>query len=397
MRSVVTWAVVGALGFLSLAAAFDALRGGAGAPTASRSDPPRRGLAAIGHAISAPPPRLRRRIELRAELRRAGARGALYFTDAECRLWALELPQLDWRWKRSASAPDCRFALAPDGSSIVFGQAVWSPHGDLWAVDESRSSLIEVSSPVTGWDYRFEGSDPSFRPNGALTFTREGELWEWSDRCRPGTREVVFRGRMSIGRCARVLLNRSWTRRTLGPRLRSSLSDTAISDAVWLDELTVVVRVQGIREQVLAVVRGNDVLAAIGAFRAFGAVVPGKLGISPHGAYVTARFGADLDVLAFDRHLRTQFVPRGVGHAREIAWSPDECLAAVETGRSIVVVRLRAPARPIRLPLTVSHLAWSAEVAEHVTRGSRSSNAKIHRGFARQAPTKSMCSTPGRL
>lgn len=398
MRSAVTWVVVGALGLITLAAGLDALRGAAGAPQASRSQSARDHLEAPMDTILSAPPTLVGRAAQRVELERAGAAGTLYFTDAECRLWALELPRLDWRWKRSARASDCRFALAPDGKSTVFGQAAWAPSSDLSAVQDSRRPLIELSSPATGWRYRFDGSEPAFRPDGTLTFIKDGELWEWSDRCPLGAQTIVFRSVTAVERCPRMLLSRSGMRRMFSRSLRYRLSEYAVRDVAWLDESTVVVRIEGLaREQLLAVLARGRVLAVIGAFGAFGTAVPGELEVSTHGTYVTTRFGAGLDVLVFERRLRTRFVPRSVGRVRAIAWSPGECFAAVATETSVFIVHVKdARARPIRLPLATSNLAWSPRRDRHVRRLPTFSGEQLGRAFRpsprRQAPSPSACS-----
>jgi hypothetical protein len=360
MRSAATWVVVGALGILGLLAAVDALRGGEEVQPAVAETTTRQRRSELPPETASGPPRIVDRAALARSLAAAGIAGTLYLTDAECRLWALRFPELEWRWQRSTPAEVCSFALPPARGAPLFGRAVWSPAGDLGAVDITSvlaGAAIEVLSPATGWAHRFRGARPAFRPDGALTFVRSGELWEWSaGHCWRRAERVVFRGREAVERCARLVLSRGGLRRELRGKL-PALREPSLSEAVWLDRRTALVLVHGrtSQETVIAAFSDGHVRAL---FPAFGAAVS-DLEASPRGTHLAARFGGD--VLIFDRRLRTRgSAPGGLDNVREIAWPPDESFALVATGASVFVVRPPNPqGRLIEIPIAASDLAWS--------------------------------------
>jgi len=356
MRSAATWVVVGALGVLGLLAAVDALRGGEEVRPAARETTT--GHLSETHSVttSGPPP-IDGQLALSEGLAAVGVEGTLYLTDTECRFWALQLPGLEWQWQESTPADVCSFALPPEGRAPLFGRAVWSPMGDLGAVDVTSviaGAAIEVLSP-TGWAHRFRGARPAFRADGTLTFVLSGELWEWSTgRCSFQAERVVFRGRWAVERCARVALSRGQLQHALRPKV-PALREPTLSEAVWLDRRTVVVLVHGrtSRETVIAAFADGRLRAV---FPAFGAEVS-DLEASPRGTHLAASFGGD--VLVFDRRLRTGGAPGGVDDVREIAWPPDERFALVATDASVYVVRPGNPqGRLIEIPISASDIGW---------------------------------------
>jgi hypothetical protein len=361
MRSAATWVVVGALGVLGLLAGVDALRGGEEVRPAVRetTTQPRRSEPPPGTASG--PPSIESHAVLVGGLTAAEIQGTLYLTDTECRLWALRLPELEWRWRRSAPADVCSFALPPPGSggAPLFGRAVWSPAGDLGAVDVTSvlaGAAIEVLSPATGWAHRFRGAQPAFRPDGTLTFVRNEELWEWAaGRCPAGVERLVFRGVRAVQRCARVVLSRAHLQRAFRGMV-PALREPSLSEAVWLDRRTVVALVHGrtSRETVIAAFVDGKVRAF---FLAFGAAVS-DLEASPRGTWVAARFGSSTQF--FDRRLHAWEAPGGVENVREIAWPPDERFALVATDASVYVVRPANPqGRLIVISIAASDLAWA--------------------------------------
>jgi hypothetical protein len=364
MRSAVTWLVLGAVGLIGLLAVVDVVRSG---PQGERA-------LATGRTNTVPPepmrdgdgrpPPLPERAALRAQLERAGVRGTLFFTDPECRLWALELPALTWRFRRSAPAPDCRFSISPDGTPL-FGNAVWSPRADLGAVDESRSTFIEALAPETGWTHRSAGSSPSFRPDGTLTFVRDGALWQWSDRCPEGAQTVVFRtgylAGQSTARCERVLLSKADLRRRLRPALLrqgGSLGAYFLDEAAWVDRRTLAVlvsdRLRGVVVATLSERRRHRSFAR-GLFASSGIIVS-DLEASPRGTYLAARFFGDISV--FDRRVRVRPLP--VDGPRAIAWPRNERFVLLADGSGVSIVQ--PPERPtlvVRIPVVASRVAWA--------------------------------------
>jgi hypothetical protein len=114
MRRGITWIVVAGVAALGVAAAVDSLRGeesvtrrGAGSPTVP-------GLA--------DQPELAMR-----QLREAGVRGVLTYSDEECRLHAVSLPEL--HPVRAPSFEMCRPATTSGGIGAVDGDVVWAGLG----------------------------------------------------------------------------------------------------------------------------------------------------------------------------------------------------------------------------------------------------------------------------
>lgn len=115
VRRVGTWLVVVALGGLGLAATLDALVGD--------EDAPRRAVARTTTV-----PLLARQPELAiAQLREAGVRGVLTFSDEDCRLHALSLPELEER--RAPPLVMCSPYTQSGGLGAVDGDVVWSGLG----------------------------------------------------------------------------------------------------------------------------------------------------------------------------------------------------------------------------------------------------------------------------
>jgi hypothetical protein len=348
MRSPATWVVVGALLVIALVAAVDGLRGEPPISSPSRETPTQRSP----EGVRGPPP-IDDRSAVAGELAVARIGGTLYVTDRDCRLWALDLPTLTWRAERSAPAPNCRFALSPTDRRALFGDADWAPSGDLGAVE--RDGRTEVSSVASGWSFEFEGSEPAFRPDGTLTFVRDGELWGWVEgRCPPGAATVVFRSFGTEGaeeRCARVLLSRTKLRRAFRQGV-AAVRDPSLSEAVWLDARTAVVHVQGR-------VAGDGIAVLVdGEVRARQAVFGGQvsdLEASPLGTRVALRFGDT--VFVFDRRLQDAGTRPGAGGGQAIAWPPNQRFTLVATDSSVYVMR---PGEPmIQIPVAVSDIAWA--------------------------------------
>lgn len=347
MRSAVTWLVAGALLVIALLAAVDALREDSSALGSGETED----VTTEGRLGTAPgPPTIEGQTAVAAELAAAKVSGRLYLTDAECRLWMLFLPQLAWRLVNESS-PGCRFAVSPLGDNVLVGDAVWDPTGYIGAVEQATAAVgphIEVSSPLTGWLAFFGGSSPAFRPDGTLTFVRDGELWGWVERPCAGAREtVVFEARGVVERCARVLVTREALRRAFR-RGFAAVQDPTLGEAVWLDTRTVVVLVHG-RDvgHGIAVFVDGKVRARHAAFVAQVA----DLEASPRGTRVAYR--ADGAMLVFDRDLRDVGFRADV---RAITWPPDQRFTVQATDSSVYLVR---PAEPmIQIPVATSDIGW---------------------------------------
>src|SRR6185503_7569315 len=71
------------------------------------------------------------------------------------------------------------------------------------AAREVDADSVEVSSG--GWIYEFAGTEPAFKPDGILTFVRDGRLREWTGRCPETAQKVVFESLHDVPRCDRPI------------------------------------------------------------------------------------------------------------------------------------------------------------------------------------------------
>jgi hypothetical protein len=141
MRGRSTWLLVAALIGLGVVAALDALRGG-------DREPDRPGAVATTSPA--------------ADLRRADVTGVLYFSvrsENGCRLRALALPGL--QDAASFVLEWCRFDVSPEGN-VVAGRPCPGRTFEIRSGDELSSG--------------FQGCAPAWKPNGDLTFVRDGDV-----------------------------------------------------------------------------------------------------------------------------------------------------------------------------------------------------------------------------
>src|SRR5919106_992687 len=108
-------------------------------------------------------------IDAAAALREAGLRGVLTYSDEDCRLHALTLPDLAGH--PAASERRCRLTGVV---RLRFGRPVGDPQRVL--VARCRSGQVEVSEPGGRLLGRAPGCFPAWRPDGTLTAVRDGEL-----------------------------------------------------------------------------------------------------------------------------------------------------------------------------------------------------------------------------
>src|SRR5918996_1297069 len=255
-----------------------------------------------------------------AALREAGLRGVLTYSDEDCRLHALTLPDLAGH--PAASERRCRL------TSVVrlrFGRPVGDPQRVL--VARCRSGQVEVSELGGRLLGRAPGCFPAWRPDGTLTAVRDGELVS------------LFP--------ARVLLSRDDLARELE-------GDFEIVEATWLSRRTLAAVVRATPPSstptVLAVFRGRRLVERPVAF---GASMSG-LRVSPDGGFVAARSSRGAVVL--DREGRRVPVPAGLG---ALSWSPDGAWAAGTRGDEIVFFPAGEPtAAGIPVPLAARDLVW---------------------------------------
>ncbi len=317
MRPLVTWLLVGALLVLGLLAARDALQSeGSAAPPPTTSEDTIK--AAAG------PPAIPGRTALVTQLKEIGAHGVLYVTDVACRRFILRLPTLEWTTSRELPGSDC--GLWTRQSDADFGLAARQVNADT----------IEVSSG--GWSFGFEGISPAFKPDGILTFVRDGRLREWTGRCPETARKVVFEGLHDVARCDRPLAG--------APR--------DVREVAWLSvrDYAVVAGPDGATS--LEVVRGGRTERL---FNSVGARM-GALEASPSGRYVVVRLDGALTLFRTDASRALRPLPANDELVRSITWSRDERLAALATDSSLAVFPSDAAGRAVRIPLAAAAVQW---------------------------------------
>ena len=136
-RRRVTWLVVAGLAAIGLAAAVDAFRGEA------RLSQPVAGTPTV--------PGLARQPELaKRQLREAGVTGVLTYSDEECELHAVSLPELEP--VRAPSFQMCRPAITSGGIGAVDGDVVWAGlgYGSFQVVVSEEELGREVSRWLGG-------------------------------------------------------------------------------------------------------------------------------------------------------------------------------------------------------------------------------------------------------
>jgi hypothetical protein len=251
----------------------------------------------------------------------------LLVSDGECRLHAFALPELE-----PVAAPDaraCRFSLSEEGRLTV-GDAVRQPGGPFSAWCRAGSVELAARSgsslPFTRL-YRLSGCAPAWKPDGTLTYVRDGEVVQLDMSCRGG------------GFCTRRLLSRG----ELGAR--------GAAEIVWLDRRTLAVFAPGR----LALYRNGSLAAAVnlGPYRF------SQLESSPRGSFLAVRSSGPEGIVVLDRGLRRVALRAGGGRA--IAWSPDERWAALAAADGILLWPVHEPGGDaIELPLAARDLAWRA-------------------------------------
>jgi hypothetical protein len=315
MRPLLTWIVVGSLLVVGLFAARDAITRNSSRVVTTESEtapPPPPG-----------PPSIPGRERLVSGLEGLGARGALYLTDVRCRRFVLSLPAL--RWAATGRQPtDCGLWARPpvEADSGI-------------AAKQVNADTIEVTSG--GWSYAFEGSAPAFKPDGTLTFVREGRLYEWTARCPEKAQIIRFQELHDVPRCVEPIAG--------APR--------GIREVAWLtpDRYAAVAGPDGAMS-VLVVGDGRERRLFTGVGTRVGA-----LEASPAGSYLAARLdGAFALFRTANPGIRP--LPRTDGLVRGIAWSPDDRLAALVTDSSVRVFPVARPGRSVALPLSVAAARW---------------------------------------
>jgi hypothetical protein len=316
MRRAATWVVIAAVGAIALAAAVDAVREPGPREAASRPNSERR--AAI------------------AALRAAGLRGVLTYSDSDCRLHGVTLPDLEPH--PAPNGPACVFGFS--GGRPAIGDAVRHPTDPVLEARCRPPGVVEISHALGR--IRARGCTPTWKPNGILTAVRDGEVVELHLDLERGVA------------VPRLVLARRTLLRAM-PRAARVFGRPIVQEVAWLtsERFAVVASTvaPGLEDEVLAVFeRGRRIGPAWCCHHTLSG-----LRVSPRGRFVAATSERGLVVLARDG--RGGALPVQ-GHA--IAWSEDESWAAVAKDGGIAFFSPRdGVTLPVDVPIAARDLIWA--------------------------------------
>ncbi len=318
--------LVAAVAALVAAAALDGLRGDGeeAAPSAPATGP---------ETVRTPPGEDPERAAAE-ELRAAGVRGTLVWTDERCRLHGLSLPDL--AAVRPREGRTCRYRGRDEGWT-PYAVDVPAPHADV--VARCRAGSIELyRGAAIVPNERFPGCAPAWKPDGTLTFVGGGELAAHV-RCAGGARTLLSRRDLvaALGRDP-------WAFRRPVPKQAGWLGDDTVA-ALVRD------RAQGV--DAIAIFRGRELVEA----PPFAYERLSDLRVSPYGSFVAARVNRSGLVLLDDRG---RFQTTGLRSAHAATWSPDETWTAMatETGIFVFETGKGAAVGLIQVPVRAADLVW---------------------------------------
>jgi hypothetical protein len=330
MRGRATWFVVGAVVALAVAAVVDAL------PWPRADEPPAARETLTESEVARPSARFE-------------AQGVLFYTDNFCRLRGLKLPSFE-----AVGAPeweDCGFSLSPSADGVLPEGVTWEPRGArrVAAFDGS----VYVVSDAAGWEYRFRGEAPAYKPDGALTFLRNGQVFELTGYCRP---------RRNVPWCERLLFSRS---DLLAP-VADGAHPVRVKEIAWFSPTRMAAVLAFEQEDMVALYdagRFVDLVARIGwRFT--------DLSVSPGRRYLAARVERPRGFVFVDSDGRS-FALREIGRdnfgrppftaGRAVAWSADDSWTAIARSNDIVFFRMGSESPDVvNVEVTAHDLAWAA-------------------------------------
>jgi hypothetical protein len=260
----------------------------------------------------------------------AGFMGSVFFSDPSdgCRLHTLQLA--GFTDAVPPASHDCRFSLSPDGTRAAPAGSSWSPLGGVVAVPGAGDFVLRSAS---GQTVEVRGSAPAFKPDGTLTYLRDGKLVEWTIRCSPRRRLFTLPGDNATARCIRVVYPRPLTSAVWFSATRFA-AITRTSRLLIVDSRRVVVRAHLLPHRTAV------------------------LSISPRHTDASIWIGGEL-FGTFDANGGQVTMPALAG-VRALAWSPSERWALLATERDSVYLFRPATgdARLRRLDIRARDLAW---------------------------------------
>jgi hypothetical protein len=179
MRRGITWIVVAGVAALGVAAAVDSLRGDESVTRRSADSLTVPGLA--------DQPELAIR-----QLREAGVRGVLTYSDEECRLHAVSLPEL--HPVRAPSFEMCRPATTSGGLGAIDGDVVWAGlgYGSFQVVVSEEELGRKIARWLSGWlGVRVSDQRSGFRAVQAVSLGEERSVVLADSTYEPRERVLV--------------------------------------------------------------------------------------------------------------------------------------------------------------------------------------------------------------
>jgi hypothetical protein len=319
-----TWIVVGAVGIVAALAVGDALRGNGGAELSPQA----------GATTATRPP------TLRETLRRQHVSGVIDYSDEQCALHSLLLPNLtdEIVRKEGTGAPVRRCAFAVGAGRFLADDELISP--DRTRVARCRRGHVEVLDVLSGRLLsRTPGCVPAWRPNGGLTYAHDGAVLE-------DGRVLYAQG--ELRRLARRHPNIAFA--GSGGLLRVRVLALA-----WLERRFLAASLRAVSRRVepqsfVVLLRGNRFLALDAAF----AGPVRTLVASPTGSFVAEDQGTIIS-----KEGRSFGLLESVPRPRRVVFSPDERWLAMATGTSVYLVGTpRNLGFVIRLPIPAQDLVW---------------------------------------
>jgi hypothetical protein len=268
--------------------------------------------------------------EAAAQLAELGVGGTLVYADPGCRLHALSLPGLTPARLPAGIGVACEISVSPEGRHVAGGGARWRRDGAQYAICRgTRVDVVDAAGgPARG---TFTGCAPAFRPDGMLTFARDGGI-------RQARLDRILVPRAELERAARAHPNAP----------EPPIDELRVRDLAWTSPFEVVALIEtrfglGLPE----------FQTTVAGFR-FGRL---RWQRPFFGGYERLSVSSSGDVL-LEPAVRTQSPLFGnLDPSGPVDWSPDGRRLALASRASVFVVDPAAERR-VRIPVTARDLAW---------------------------------------